>query len=257
MPSESMNQKIKKLLALAERAGTPAEAEAASKAAERLMIKWGIEEAMLRAEMKEGDKQEEIVVKYSAPYPKLLIKARGTVSNSVVLGMGNLKCWWSPQWSMDNKRMEQTLAIAGFESDVDRAHMLVTSILTQADHALAYWWKNYPLRSSLTAAESLRAKREFLFGFGAAVRRRLVEMRDVGIVESDNIAANKGTSTALVLRDRGKQVDDWYNEHYARGMRKSRGLKGSAHGRSAGDAAGRSANLGGKSLGGTRGAIER
>lgn len=241
--SDSMNEKIKKLLRLAERAGTPAEAETASRMAERLMLKWGIEEAML------GDlaeKQEAIVTKHTQKFPKTFEKPRGSIANSVILGFGNMKAWWA--W-------DNTMVVMGFESDVDRALLFIPSILVQADHALANWWKDYPLRSSLTAAEAKRAKRNFLFAFGSEVRRRLTEMRAEEVAVSDETAIK---STALVLLDRGKLVDAEYDAKHAAGMRRPKSLKGSLHGGAAGREAGARANLGGGTLGtGIRGSLGR
>lgn len=235
--SESMNAKIKKLLNLAERAGTPGEAEAASRMAERLMLKWGIDEAVIRS-MDDGAKPETIVVKYTSTFPTTLIKPRMGIAYSVVLGMGNMKAWISGS----------TMAVMGFESDVDRALMFIPSIIIQGDHAMAHWWKSYEYRTTLTAAESKRAKRAFLSSFGSEVKRRLVSMRAEEVEVSE---ANTTVSTALVLRDRAKAVEDQFNERFADGMRKGRSLKGSAHGGAAGREAGARANLGGKAVGGS------
>lgn len=237
MSEQSMNEKIKKLLRLAENAGTEHEAERAREAAARLMTKWGIEAAML------GDiaeKQEAIVTKYTAPYPKLFIKARQVVTLNIVNGMGNLKLW----------RSDTMCAIMGFESDVDRALMFIPSILIQADHELARWWNTYPMRPVMSSGEALRARRNFLFSFGKVVQRRLEEMRREEIVVSDKAVHETTKSTALVLRDRAKLVDDHYNETMAGQMRKGRRLKGSSHGYADGAAAGERARLGGKSIGG-------
>jgi hypothetical protein len=232
--SESMNQKIKKLLTLAERAGTKEEGEAARAAAMRLMTKWGIEEAMLGDI---SDKREEIVVKFTAPYPKLFIKARQAVTGCIIRGMGSMRIWVSGN----------TVAVMGYESDVDRALMFIPSILVQADHELARWWKSYEFRQQLSGGEALRARRNFLFAFGREVETRLTAMRKEEIKESDKVQSK---STALVLRDRDAEVGDAFDERMGGKLRKSRGLKGSAHGTAAGQAAGRRARLGGDSIGG-------
>lgn len=235
--SESMNEKIRKLLRLAERAATPGEAEAATRAAERLMTKWGIEQAMLGDT---AEKQEAIVTKYTAPFPKAFIKPRGAIANGVVIGMGNMKAWLS---GFDN-----SMGVMGFESDVDRALAYIPSILLQADHALNHWWRSYDYRTILSAAEAKRAKRNFLFAFGSEVRRRLEEMRREEVVVSDETATK---STALVLADRGALVEQEFQATMAAGMRQGRAVKGSRHGLSEGRAAGARARLGGDALGGS------
>jgi hypothetical protein len=238
--SESMNAKIQKLLRLAERAGTPAEAENASRAAERLMLKWGIEEAMLRSTMGGDEKPEAIVTKYTTPYAKAFIKPRHHIAASVVKGMGNMRVWISGT----------SIVIMGFESDVDRALTLIPSLTIQADHAVAAWWRSYEMRSALSAAEAKRAKRNFLFAFGNEVKRRLTEMRDEEVAATTN-----STSTALVLRDRDALVQEEY-QAIANRLRAGRSVKGSLHGSAAGREAGSRATLGGASLGsGARGAL--
>lgn len=245
MVDESMNEKIKKLLRLAERAGTEAEGEAARNAAMRLMTKWGIEEAML------GDiseKQEAIVTKFTAPFPKQFIKPRTAVAGNVVRGMGGLHIWISGD----------LVAVMGFESDVDRALAFIPSILLQADHEMARWWRGYEYRSQMTAAQAKVAKRNFLFGFGRVVQDRLTSMRAEEVVESDRTAAAGTKSTALVLRDRQAAVDDAFNDQVKGRLRSARGLKSSLHGGAAGREAGARARLGGDALGGgSRGALGR
>lgn len=237
---ESMNEKIAKLLRLAERAGTPAEAEAASRAAERLMTKWGIDEAMLRSNLGENSKPESIVTKGTAPFPKLFVKPRTHLACAVVHGMGNMKPYLNPQWDGT-----VIVKVVGWESDVDRALQFIPSIVLQADHAMAHWWKSEPYHKVLTAAQAKNAKRQFLFGFAAVVKQRLEEMRQEEV--------DKQPGSALVLYDRGKLVDEEYNKL---SLKKGRGVRaGSVLGGAEGRAAGARANLGGPSIGGSRKAL--
>lgn len=238
--AESMNQKIEKLLRLAERAGTPEEAETASRMAERLMTKWGIEEAVLRANMGEDAKPEQIVTKYGPLLSHILLKARVSVMSAVFKGMGNMKVW---RTSANGK--QGMVVVMGFESDVDRAMTLANSLLLQADHACAHWSKHDPLYKALSSSQKLYARRQFLFGFANEVERRLTEMRTE---ETD--ATSDSKSTALVLRDRGKEVDDYFDSHGPQ-LRAGRSLKGGLTGGAAGRAAGARANLGGSALGGS------
>lgn len=232
---DSMNEKIKKLLRLAERAGTPAEAEVARGKAMRLMTKWGIDQAML-GNLGENSRQEQIVTRMTEPFPALFRKARMHMVVAIANGMGNMKCWISGG---------SQVAVMGWESDVDRLFAFYHSILLQADNDLVKWWKDYPLRGSLKQSEAMRARRNFLFGFSNIIQKRLTEMR-VEEVE----ATAKPNSTALVLRDRGSMVDDKFNEEMAGRLRAGRSLKGSLHGGEAGRAAGARARLGGSEVGG-------
>lgn len=244
--AESMNQKIEKLLRLAERAGTPEEAETASRMAERLMTKWGIEEAVLRANMGENAKPESIVTKYGPELSHVLVKARISVMSAVVKGMGNMKVWRTTT----NSKGAGRVVIMGYESDVDRALVLAESLLLQADHAVTYWAKNDPMLKMMTANQRLYSKRQFLFGFANEVQRRLTEMRT-----EETAATEDSKSTALVLRDRGKEVDDHFDAHGPT-LRTGRSLKGGLTGGQAGREAGARARLGGDALGsGARGVI--
>lgn len=235
----SINKRIQKLLRLAEHPNTPPhEAEVAGRQAEKLMLKLGINEAMLRASLGDDEKPEAIVIKYTSEFPKLFVKARMHVTASVARGM-RLKVWIVG----GNK-----VAMMGFESDVDRALVLASSLLLQADQAQAVWWRNYEFREHLKQSEAMRARREFLFGFGNEVQMRLKQLTQENIAESD--AEVGTTSTALVLRNRDQQLDDEFNRLMGGRLRPARGLKGSYHGGEAGRAAGQSANLGGTSLGG-------
>lgn len=236
--SESINQKIQKLLRLAERAGTPEEAESASRMAERLMTKWGIEEAVLRAGMGADAKPEQIVTQYGPTLWPVLVKARIAVMSAVAKGLGNMKVY------RVTIGKQAKLAICGFETDVARALVLGESLLLQADHAVNHWAKSDPVYKSLTASQRHNAKRQFLFGFANEVERRLTEMR------SEETAATGEPGTALVLRDRGKMVDDHFDA-YGPTLRAARSLRGGLTGGDAGRAAGSRASLGGTAVSGS------
>lgn len=253
--SESMNEKIAKLLRLAERAGTPAEAEAASKAAERLMMKWGIEEAVIRSKMDGGD-SDKIVTK-GIPFPAMFVKARTGVAHAIIRGMGGMKSYNQMYAKIGDKwdKKGLTVMIMGWESDVDRAITLINSLVLQADSAQATWWKEYRKAEGkyMKASEQFRARRQFLFSFAHAVEMRLRAMRAEEVAEAVKHEA-KGTGTELVLLNREQAVEAEYDK-IAGGMRKGRGVKGSWAGSSEGRAAGQRANLGSKGVGGSRRSI--
>lgn len=236
--ADSMNEKIQKLLRLAERAGTPEEAETASRMAERLMTKWGIEEAVLRAGMGENAKPEAIVTKYGPMLSHILVKARISIMAGVVKGMGNMHTY------QVNNGKRGMLAVVGYESDVDRALVLAQSLLLQADHAVHHWSRHDETYKMLTGSQRLYAKRQFLFGFASEVERRLTEMRTEETAATEDVK-----STALVLRDRGKEVADWFDNNGPT-LRAGRRLRGGLTGGAAGREAGSRATLGGSALGG-------
>lgn len=218
----SLEKKIANLLNLAENAGTPGEAEAASRAAERLMLKWGIEEAVIRSRMGKDAAPEKIITG-QVVFPELFHKARMIVLGAVVMGMGGMKVY----------RQGLTYCIMGFESDVNRAVQLGTSILLQADNAQAYWWRHYEQKRYMKSSDQFKARRQFLFSFATVVQQRLTEMR----VEE---VTKQGTGTDVVLFDRSKLVNEEYDKL---ALKKARRLRGSYAGSAEGQEAGHRANL--------------
>jgi hypothetical protein len=229
--SADLMRKIAGLLAKAERTDNPHEAEAFSRKAEQLMIKHGIDETMARAT---GTKPKEEIINISMTFPKLLLKGRMSVAHSVILGLNSARCY---------KSGEQTLIIVGFKTDVENVQTLINSILLQADHALAVWWKDAPERKLLNGGEAIRARRQFLFSFAHTVKNRLTEMRST--------TEDSTPGSAIVLRSKMDEVD----AALPSGLRSSRSrLKGGTAGASAaGASAGQSARLGGSSVGGRSG----
>src|SRR5215204_676659 len=112
-----MVAKIGKLLALAERAGTPEEAEAALGKAQRLMVQYGIEEAMARAAGGAEVKPEEIVEHWFPVPSKSWSTHYINMFHKVCLAM-NLKGYrsgWHGYYAV------------GHESDIERFEMLMNS----------------------------------------------------------------------------------------------------------------------------------
>jgi Protein of unknown function (DUF2786) len=234
---EKMKDKIAKLLAKAEGTDNPHEAETFSNAATKMMLRLGIEEAEVRAAMTGAKPVEKVITKTTAEFPALFIKARLGIAAEVANSLGNMRCY-----IMGGKK----LAIVGFESDVDRAMMLIASILIQADHAQATWWRTYP-KAGMKQSEAFRARRQFLFSFRSAVGIRIREFYQEAVAEA-------APGTALVLRDKQAAVDEEFSKL---ALRAGRRLKGSWAGAEEGRAAGSRANVGGRGLGGGRKALDR
>ena len=134
--------------------------------------------------------------------------------------------------------------LVGFESDVARIAVLVTSLKTQATLALWTWWKNEGSAANdyLTDADRTKARRDFVVSFYVVVARRLREQTKA--------TTDATPGAALALRDKVAEVRD---HMAAKDLKASRGR---AYGGSAAGAdAGRRANLGGNAVGGGRTAI--
>lgn len=233
---ESMTRKIAGLLALAEKAGTEEEAEAATKMAEKLMVRFGIEEAMARAAGGAEVKPEEIIEKRFDVTVKSYDQAQIQLMFQVALGMG---------LSGYKSGRNTAFYVAGHKSDVERYEMLINSLLLQAMTGMKSWWKSaqgdYRFQYA-SARDKNTARCEFLSSFGAAVKQRLeaTKKEEVEIVPG----------SALVMRDKEQEVKDYID---SKTLRAGRG--GNFSGNAAGYNAGKNASLGEKGLGGGRAAL--
>ncbi|MGG5173051.1 DUF2786 domain-containing protein [Pseudarthrobacter sp. J1738] len=197
---------IAQLLAKAE-STTPEEAEALTEHAERLMIRYGIEQALIdERRAKEGNAHEQIIEKeiiFSGTYALDL----HMMGSSVVRSLGSLNAF---RRSYKRTRQEG-LMIVGFESDVNQALTLVASLELQAMVALRTFWasKRKELQEDggvvwqyLSETEKRRMRVSFIHGFTAAVSARIKSNRNQAVAES-------GTGTELVLRSRKERVDEF------------------------------------------------
>jgi hypothetical protein len=232
--------KINKLLRKAE-STTPEEAEALLEAAERLMAKWAIDEAMLA--QARGDVDEKIVERttvYNGVYHMARFDIGAAVGRAqdvkVLIGRG-------PKTT--------TLYLVGFESDVERAIMLDASVQIQAQAALERWART-GIQAWMSASEKYKARREFLFGFARGVEHKLALAKKAGHEElrAERVAAGADATEVaagmeLVIRSRKDRVEDWYDRTYGATRPVSRSYaSGGSGARAAGSFAGRNADVG-------------
>lgn len=233
---------IAQLLAKAE-STTPEEAEALTAAAEKMMLKYMIDQATIDARRaKQGNANEKIIelrLDYTGAYRGELVH----LAFMVAQGLGSIRC-------MQNTgiRNGKTFAIwlVGFESDVKQAEQLIRSLEIQAAVAVREFWKtakdDFKFYSSY---EQEKERRSFVHGFGTGVNKRLRESRAEAVKAA-------GTGTELVLVNRSAKVDEYYNQ---KNLRSSRSRNATAGGASngAGYVAGTKANTGGRSVSQGRG----
>lgn len=226
---------IAQLLAKAE-STTPEEAEALTEAAEKLMIKYAIDQAVIEERrFRKGIVSEEIVTKimqFNGAY-RLDTLSLGV---SVINGLGSLRALQST--SLNKKAW---LHIVGFESDVDQAIVLINSLSLQSMVAMRAWWKdNKEDYQHLTPYDQEAARRSFVRGFGAGAGKRIKENRNQAVEEA-------GTATDLVLVSRAARVDTFYDD-LSKTPNRARGGKGSAEALVDGHHAGQQANTGEKAV---------
>lgn len=219
-------QLIERLLAKAE-STTPEEAEALTAAAEKLMIRYGIDEAMLDAKRGDSTPAQEIV-EHSITYQGVHAVGLRLMAWQVVQEL-------PVKMLRRGYRGTETIYLVGFESDVQRAERLLQSLHLQAFAAMRAWWRSYERKIYLGHYERRMAKREFIASFGEGVRERLY------VETSEAVAETVGSE--LVLFDRAEKVDGWIHEMYPK-LGRTRKTRGSVHGRREGRAAGRVARTG-------------
>jgi hypothetical protein len=222
--------RIRKLLAVAEHPTTPpGEADAAARAAERLVAKYAIDEALLEARAVTRSRPESRTLVVEAPYAS----AKSVLIAAVAMAHG-------AQAISHRGTDPARVTLIGFPSDLQLVDLLYTSLLLQATTSLR--------RQPVTGRAFRRA---FLIGFAAEVGDRLAEAR------RDAVEDSGGPSTALALRDRDAEVADAVREHFPR-LRSARATVSDGHGLAAGRRSGATANLssGGNQVTGRRTALD-
>jgi hypothetical protein len=226
---------VRKLLAKADGAATPEEAQTYTAKAVDMMARHGIDEALLAAALGPGAAcRDEIGTchipmadPYSAGKARLLAWTASALRCRAVLheaGGGRVA----------------GVTVLGFAADRARVELLYTSLLLQAGTQMV------ALRPEW-AGESVAAyRRSWLHGFAVRVHQRLLEAEATALAETpdrSSPAPPEGKSVALVLADRTDRVERAYAETFPRLARPRRAtLSGS--GFVAGDQAGTRADLG-------------
>lgn len=192
---ESKLDLIAKLLAKAE-STTPEEAEALTEHAERLMVKYGIEQARLddrRARL--GREHEEITTErmlFAGAYARDMRE----LGAGIAVALGTLR----PLYGAHSDR-ESALYLVGQPSDVKQAQLLTASLQVQAMVAMRAWWTVERHRYHWSSeSDRRRARSGFIRGFGVGAADRIRQNRRAIIEES-------GSGTELVLAARRDRVD--------------------------------------------------
>ena len=226
---------VRKLLAKADGAATPAEAEVYTAKAVELMARHGIDEALLAA---------------AAPHRDEVATCRIPVADPYSAGKARLLAWTASALRCRAVLHEApggrvaAVTVLGFAADRARVELLYTSLLLQASSQLAR-------QRPAWAGESVAAyRRSWLHGFAVRVHQRLVEA-EARAAESAAAAraspSATGPSVALVLADRSARVDRAYAEEFPQ-IGRARRAQLSGSGYAAGAHAGAQADLGGRAV---------
>src|SRR5689334_2639477 len=189
---------VRKLLAKADGAATPAEAEVYTAKAVELMARHGIDEALLGA---------------AAPHRDEVATCRIPVADPYSAGKARLLAWTASALRCRAVLHETgggrvaAVTVLGFASDRARVELLYTSLLLQASTEMAV------LRPAWAGASVAAYRRSWLHGFAVRVHERLVEAEARAAAEKPAEApprsspSGNGGSVALVLADRVARVD--------------------------------------------------
>ena len=221
-----MKLRIEQLLRKAE-STTAAEAEALTAAAEKLMLKYGIEAAMLNAE----EKTDKIVVEH--------VRFVSRWQDAWLCGFAAVvRAFGLTALSMKDADGGVTLIIVGYSKDVSEVKALVESLVLQSQVAMTAWWSSEGLaQAKLLGYSNHRRhveKRSFMEAFGCGAARRIER-------EREDLLDSVCTGTALVLADRSEEVERWtyqtFNVGKARRRRQQYGALGAGAGAEAGERA--------------------
>ena len=232
---EARLDRIRKLLAKAEGAGTPDEAEIYTGKAVELMARHGVDEALLAATgPPRADPIGRVKIDIDDPYSGAKARLLGWIASA-------LRC----RWVMHDHRGGKVSAVTvfGFASDRERAELLYTSLLLQTTSQLAAVRPSDP-RESVAAY-----RRSWIYGFAARVHQRLLEAEREVVTEVTSTNGTGAPSVELVLADRGSAVDRAYEQEFG-DLRRARRPQVSGSGYRRGAAAADEVDLGGPRLDG-------
>ncbi|QPE04152.1 DUF2786 domain-containing protein [Microbacterium schleiferi] len=226
---------IARLLAKAESTSTE-EAKALTEHAQRLMVKYGIEQAHVDERMRARGEAGERIIESSVTFRGTYARALFEMGAAVVWAHGSLR----PLQALNEGRA--TLFIVGYESDVRSVETLVRSLEIQAMVALAVWWKSdgRSIYNRATDWEKRQARRSMIEGFGVGAAAVIREAREEAVSAA-------GSGTELVLSSRRSRVDAAVDAQDVPQARE-RGRKRDDRALVDGYRRGREAQLGGRSL---------
>jgi hypothetical protein len=215
MLTDDILARIRKLLAVAEHPTTPTfEADAAARAAERLMSKYAVDEALLEAATPSTPKPQTRSIVVEAPYATAKTMLVGAVAQAYGVR------------AITHRGTEPLrMTLVGFAGDLQIVDLLYTSLLLQATTGL---------RRQRMSGRAFR--RAFLIGFASEVGHRLAAAHQEAVADTGE------ASTALVLADRGREVEEAVREQFPR-LGTTRATVSDAGGLQAGRASGADANL--------------
>lgn len=204
---EGIIKKVQALLNKAESTTYEQEADAFYAKAQDLMLQYAVDEAELEAAGKK--KNESIVIRnvfIKRGWPGT--EARQVFLNLIAKSFGCRTFLWTGT---------DQVAVVGYESDTMFVEMLFLSVNLQSVSAGRREVKEAKARASEWGEKFGEAafRRGFMYGYLMRVAERVKERYDKKIEEVSE-------STAIVLSDKGKEVDGWIKDRFSMVDKKTR-----------------------------------
>lgn len=195
--SDPILAKVRALLAKAESTEFEAEATAFTAKAQELMTRHAVDAAMVQgAGRRDGEAPVVIRVPVDAPYADIKSLLLQTVADA-----GRCRSVFLDGLAMSS--------VIGFAADLAAVELLFTSLLLQAQTALADAARTAPAG---TRTRSQRYRSAFLVAYTHRIGDRLAEINDAVYAEAE---AERGASFLPVLRSRAEAVDDVMAERFS------------------------------------------
>ncbi|MFJ8628596.1 DUF2786 domain-containing protein [Kitasatospora sp. NPDC093550] len=219
---------IRALLAKAEATQYPEEAEALTAKAVEFMAKYGVDEALLS----DGQPLRDAITAKNFDLPNPWSMSRVRLMCLIAEAVGCKAIHMGPA---DNGG--RRVNVVGFESDVQRAEILYTSLLLQMLNGLNRQAVPYYARSAKAWRNSWQ------LGFIVRVTERLAAIEESTRAAASGETSATGRSGELVLADRDATVEAAYRKAHPRAVKRRSSLSGTGYGD--GVAAGNRADIGG------------
>lgn len=224
-------QRVRQLLAKAESTPYEAEADTFTAAAQSLMARHSIDQAMLSATTPTGAEQpisRRIGIERPYESPKVALLTAVAAAN-------RSRTVWSQHLG--------AVTVVGFAADIEATEALFTSLLVQATRSMT----GYGSRTTRQGASRTRAFRQsFLLAYAARIGQRLQEATDAEVDRAqEETRASGGPSTDLVriIEARDARVDEAVDAIFPDLTHRSLGKVSDLQGWSAGTAAADRATL--------------
>jgi len=237
MTTETIKAKIQKIMALAERAGTEAEGQAAMAAVQALLAKHNLN--MSEVQSYDATPQEQIVLDDSVPAPLRNFDWQGLIYSGIA------KLYFCDYFRR-KKNGQHTFVITGRPSNIAIVHHVAAAIIRMGD---AEAKRQMRIEGQRMADDGITLNtrawaNSFRLGFGARIRERC--RADIEAAQNGHVK-DAETGNALVLAPLYNQerqaIQSFWNKSNLRVVSRNVGAGRSTSGYQAGHAAGNSANL--------------